>query len=370
MSVTDPYAVLGVQRNASQDDIRAAYRQLARQYHPDVNPDNPEAEEKFKEVSQAYAVLSDEDKRAKFDRTGSVEDAVGADHFQNVDFSDLFEAFMGGFGGQRQRAAGRHGEDLRADVTLDLLEVFEETEKPIKYKKMARCTRCEGGGAEPGTKPETCAQCKGQGVIGRIQQTFIGSIRTSVTCNACGGEGRTIRNPCTQCKGRCLETVQSELEVKVPAGIEDGMTLRLSGRGSDGLGAGSPGDLYVVVHVKPDHRFERNGTELYSKVELTYPQVVLGDRVQIDGLTGSLDLNVPAGTQPGHEFRFRGEGLPRVHGGSRGSLVVRAIVTVPKKLSEAEAALLREYAEASGGPVPVGDEGGLLSGIFSKKKKK
>lgn len=368
--MTDPYAVLGVQRDASQDDIRAAYRRLARQYHPDVNPDNPEAEEKFKEASQAYSVLSDEEKRARFDQTGSLDDAVGSGGYQNVDFSDLFEAFMGGFGGQRQRSVGRHGEDLRADVTLDLIDVLNETERDISFKKMARCSRCDGGGAEPGTKAETCAQCKGQGAVGRIQQTFIGSIRTSVTCNVCGGEGRIIRNLCTQCKGRCLETVPVELEIKVPAGIEDGMTLRVSGKGSDGLGAGSPGDLYVVVHVKTDARFERNGTELFSKIELTFPQVALGDQVEIAGLTGPLDLVVPRGTQPGHEFRFKGEGLPRVHGGSRGSLIVRTKVSVPKKVSEAEESLLREYAELTGGPIPHGDEGGILSGIFGKKKKK
>ena len=370
MPVTDPYAVLGVSRDASADEIRSAYRHLARQYHPDVNPDDPTAEEKFKEVSQAYAVLSDEEKRARYDQTGSVDEVPMGDFFQNVDFSDLFEAFMGGFGGARSnRTAGRNGEDLRSEVTLSLLDVLTGVKSPIKYKRMARCSQCEGTGAAPGTKPETCKTCDGQGVVGRIQQTFIGSIRTSTTCPECGGAGKTIKEPCGQCHGRGLEVVESDLEVSVPPGIEDGMTLRVSGRGSDGLGAGVPGDLYVIVHVRPDDRFVRKGADLYTVVSLTFPQVALGDRVKVQGLTDELEADVKPGTRHGHEIRFKGEGLPRLHGGARGSLYAVVEIAVPKKPTETEAELLKKYAEASGGPIPRGDEGGFLGHLFGKKKK-
>lgn len=370
MPLSDPYAVLGVSRGASADEVRSAYRRLARQYHPDVNPDDPGAEEKFKEVSQAYAILSDEEKRARFDQTGSVEEVPNQDYFTNVDFSDLFEAFMGGFGGGRSsRTAGRDGEDLRAEVRLELIDVLTGVEKPIKYKKMARCAKCEGSGAAPGTKPETCRACKGQGMVARVQETFIGSIRTSTTCPTCGGVGKTIESPCDQCRGKGLDVVEVEIEVSVPPGIEDGMTLRVSGRGSDGLGAGAPGDLYVIVHVRQDERFARKGPDLYTVLDLTFPQVALGDRVKVQGLTDVLETDIKSGTSHGEEVRFRGEGLPRLHGGARGSLFAMVRVRIPKKPTEAEAELLRKYAEASGGPVPRGEEGGFLGALFGKKKK-
>lgn len=367
----DPYAVLGVARDAGADEIRSAYRRIARQYHPDVNPDNPEAEEKFKEASQAYAVLSDEEKRARFDQTGSVDDVASQDFYQNVDFSDLFEAFMGGFGtsARASRSAGRNGEDLRAEVTLDLLDVLTGVERPVSYRRMGKCKVCEGSGAAPGTVPETCQTCSGRGMVTRIQDTFIGSIRTSTTCPACNGAGKTIKTPCENCKGRGLEVVDENISVSVPPGIEDGMTLRVSGRGSDGVGQGVAGDLYVVVHVNQDKRFVRNGSDLHTQLDLTFPQVALGDKVKVQGLTDKIDLQVKAGTQPGQEFRLKGEGLPRLHGAARGSLYVHARVQVPTKVGEVEAELLRKYAEASGGPVPKGEDGGFLGALFGKKKK-
>lgn len=372
MSVIDPYTVLGVARDASADDIRSAYRRLARKYHPDVNPDNPEAEEKFKEASQAYAVLSDEEKRARYDQTGSVDEVPNQDFFQNVDFSDLFGSFFGGFGTSQRasRASGWDGEDLRAEVTVSLVDVLEDTERQIQYKRMAKCGTCSGSGAAPGTEPETCGTCEGRGMVTRVQETFIGSIRTSSACPTCGGEGRLIKSPCSECKGRRLVVAESSIEVTVPAGIEDGMTLRVTGRGSDGVGIGAPGDLYVVVHVQQDKRFVRRGPDLYTELNLTFPQAALGDKVKVQGLRGEIELSVKAGTQPGHEFRFKGEGLPRLHGGARGSLFARAALTVPERTSEAAADILRQYAEASGGPVPQGEEGGILGSLFGKKKKK
>src|SRR5690349_9504147 len=303
MSGKDPYAVLGVTRDASADDIKSAYRKLARQYHPDVNPDNPEAEEKFKEASQAYAVLSDQEKRARFDQTGSMEDVPNQDFFQNVDFSDLFGTFFGGFGtsSRASRSAGWDGEDLRAEVSVTLLDVLTGVAIPVEYRRMARCTTCSGSGAAPGTQPETCRSCEGRGMVTRVQETFLGSFRTSTVCPDCRGEGRVIKDACPECKGRRLVTVDAAIEVNVPAGIDDGMTLRVSGRGSDGVGIGSPGDLYVVVHLQRDPRFVRQGSDLLTTLELTYPQVALGDKVKIAGLTDDVEIEIKPGTQPGHE---------------------------------------------------------------------
>ena len=371
MSVTDPYVVLEVPREATADEIKSAYRHLARKYHPDVNPDNPDAEERFKEVSQAYAVLSDDEKRAHFDQFGSVDIGQGQGFSTQVDFSDLFEAFLGGFGGGRQAdpTAGRNGEDLRAEVTLSLLDVLTGVERPIKYRRMAECSSCEGSGAAEGTRPKQCGTCDGRGMVTRVQQTFIGGIRTSTTCPECKGAGQIIESPCETCKGRGLEVVDAEIDVTVPPGVESGMTLRVAGRGSDGVGTGAPGDLFVVIAVKDDRRFVRRGPDLYTEIELTFPQAALGDQIEIEGLTGALKIDVKHGMQPGHEFRMRGEGLPRLHGGARGSLIARTRINVPKKVGEEEAALLREYAEKSGGPVPKGREGGILGGLFGKKKK-
>jgi molecular chaperone DnaJ len=371
MPLKDPYATLGVSRDASADEIRSAYRRLARQYHPDVNPDNPEAEEKFKEASAAYAVLSDDEKRARFDQTGSLDDVPNQDFFQNVDFSDLFEAFMGfGSSARASRAAGRNGEDLRAEVTVSLMDVLTGVERPISYRRMARCSGCDGSGAAKGTSPEQCKACSGSGMVTRIQETFIGSIRTSTTCPECRGAGKIVRTPCEVCKGRSVEVVDAQVAVAVPPGIEDKMTLRVSGRGSDGVGSGAPGDLYVVVHVTPDPRFQRNGADLHAHLDLTFPQCALGDKVEVPGLTDTLEAAVKPGTQPGHEFRFRGEGLPRLHGGARGSLYAHARLLVPDKTSDEVAELLRTYAEKTGGPIPKGADGGFLGSLFGKKKKK
>ncbi len=377
MSVADPYALLEVSRDASADEIKSSYRKLARKYHPDVNPDNPEAEEKFKELSQAYAILSDPEKKAQFDRFGSVEDIPsGADFSSQVDLSDLFDAFFGGSGGfgggggARRRSNGVDGEDLRADASISLIDVLTGSDYPISYKRMAKCGTCNGSRAAEGSSPKTCESCHGQGSVTKVQDTFIGRVQTSTTCPACRGEGKIIENPCGNCNGRGLEVVEDEVSIKIPPGIEDGMTLRISGKGSDGLGAGVPGDLYVMLHVEADERFSRQGENLYTDINLTYPQVALGDRVTVEGLTDEIELEVKPGTQPGHEFRLKGEGLPRLHGGARGSLYARVNLAVPKKSNDAEGELLREYARETGGPIPQEPSGGILDGIFGKKGKK
>lgn len=369
---TDPYAVLGVSRTASSDEIKSAYKKLARQYHPDVNPNDPTAEEKFKEISQAYAIVGDPEKREKFDRFGTADDhGMPGGGFQGGDLGDIFEAFFGGFGGQRggRRATGRDGEDLRAEATIPLQEVLTGVEKLVTYRRMKRCSGCSGTGAKDGTKPKTCSNCAGTGSVSRVQQTIIGSVRTSTTCPNCSGTGEIIEDKCPTCQGRKLERVEETITVQIPSGIESGSTLRVQGRGSDGVGSGHPGDLYVVLEVEEDDRFERDGTTLFTLVELTYAQAVLGDTIQIDGLTGPLELDIESGTDPGREFRIKGQGLPRLHGQHRGDLIVQATISVPSKINEEQEQLLRRFAELAGETNPKGQKAsGFLGGLFKKKK--
>lgn len=373
----DPYAVLGVPRDASADQIKSAYRKLARQYHPDVNPDNPEAEEKFKEVSGAYSILSDAEKKARYDQFGVTDDsgAGPGDFFQGggTGFADIFgmmeEAF--GFGGRSaRRQSGRDGEDHRAEVRVTLEEILKPQEKTLTYKRMAKCATCSGSGAQPGTSPETCSHCRGTGTVTRIQQTILGSMRTSMPCNVCQGTGQVIPTPCETCRGKGLELVTEKLTVTIPPGVEDGTALRVSGKGSDGTGIGRPGDLYVVVDIPDDPRFVRHGRELVTTVSLSYAQAVIGDKIIVTGLTGDLEIDVEPGTQPGAHIRVKGEGLPRLNSTARGDLIVECDLKVPKKVSDAEIELLREYAQLRGERIPQGPaSSGFLGGIFGKKKK-
>lgn len=372
MATPDPYAALGVSRDASPDEIKSAYRKLARQYHPDVNPNNPEAEEKFKELSTAYAILSDPEKKAQYDRFGSVDDQVGfqgnpGDFFQGgAGFGDLFEAFFGSQGGGPQRASGgrRDGDDLRAEAVVTLIEVLEGVEKKITFRRAARCETCEGMGTVDKSKPKACETCNGMGAVTQVRQTMIGSIRTQTPCPKCRGEGIQIDNPCGTCRGEGVTPKQEELFVTIPAGIEGGQTLRVQGKGSDGVRGGLPGDLYVVTHVAEDKRFIREGRMLETEVEITFAQAAIGDSIEIEGLTQTLELTIEPGTQPGDTFRIKGEGLPRLGGGSRGDLLVEAKITIPKKTSEGESKLLKEYAELRGEPIPNGP--GKPANIFEK----
>ncbi|MBX3111343.1 MAG: J domain-containing protein, partial [Fimbriimonadaceae bacterium] len=262
MAVTDPYAVLGVPRDATSDQIRTAYRKLARQYHPDVNRDDPGAEEKFKEVSEAYSILSDADKRARFDNYGVTDDQPGAgsaaDFMSGGGFADIFEQFFGAAGGghQRNRRPGhRDGDDLRAETVVTLREVLTGVERTLRYKRERVCRSCGGNGTADGSAPPTCPNCNGSGVVVRVAQTLLGSMRTQTTCPTCQGSGQKISDPCKTCHGRKTEVSDAEVSITVPPGVESGMTLRASGQGNDGLGGGHTGDLYVVVHVSDDSRF-------------------------------------------------------------------------------------------------------------------
>jgi len=370
----DLYEVLGVPRSADAAEVKAAYRKLARQYHPDVNPNNPEAEEKFKEVSVAYEVLSDEEKRANYDRFGTADGPQGFSGYgggaggQGFDFGDIFEAFFGRTGGQRtQRASGRDGDDLRTDVTLTYAEVVSGKTQTVTYRREIRCGDCKGTGAEGGSQPEKCTACNGSGQVSRIQQTFFGQVRTATTCGTCQGEGSVVKNPCKTCRGQKLVAEEASIEVTIPAGVDDGARMRLSGKGSEGVGAGVPGDLYVFIGVKDDARFVREGQTLKTSIDLTFAQAALGDEVEFDGVDAPVNLSVPAGTQPGTVLRVRNAGLPPLHGGARGDLLVQTQVLIPKRLSEAEAKLIRDLAELGGETMPKGSSG-VLGSLFKKKK--
>ena len=345
---------------------------MAREYHPDVNPNNPEAEEKFKELGEAYSILSDPNRRARYDQFGSAEDiptGSQSGYFQDVGFGDLFEAFFGGGGHSARRRGGiRDGEDIQVEVSVTLREVLDGAEKKVSYRRSATCENCNGNGTADSGPPATCSDCGGNGVVTSVKQTFIGSIRTQTACPKCRGEGIAIENPCASCHGQGVSPKSEELIVTIPPGVETGQVLRVSGKASDGVRGGSRGDLYVVIHVKEDSRFSRQGRDVLTEVELTFAQATLGDSLTIEGIGGELEVTFEPGTQPGETLRIKGEGLPRLNGGNRGDLFVEANVKVPKKVSEAEANLLREFAELRGEPIPQGGKGVFLGQLYQKKK--
>ena len=370
MPSKDLYEVLGISRNAEADEIKSAYRRLARRFHPDVNPNDPSAEEKFKEVGAAYAVLSDPSKRARYDQTGSTDDQPSDPFFQGGNISDIFDVFFGGGGqGGGRRRTGRDGEDIRVDLELTLKDVINGIQTEVVVNRKTECTSCHGTGGEGGKPPETCSTCRGQGQVSTVRNTFIGQVRTSTTCPTCGGNGTVVKDPCKTCKGRALIPETAKVPITIPPGFEDGATLHVPGQGSDGVGEGRAGDLYVVLQVANDRRFQRQGQTLFTILDVTFAQAALGDRVEIQGVEESVELTVPAGTQPGTQIAIRSGGLPPLHGGRRGDLIVQVSVKVPQKLSEGEAKLIREFAELRGEEVPKGDEkGGILGGLFHKKR--
>jgi len=367
----DPYDVLGVPRDSEANEIKSAYRRLARKYHPDVNPNDPTAEEKFKEIGEAYSILSDPEKKNRFDRTGSADENPDPFFGGSGGFGDIFEMFFGGggFSSQRQRRQGRDGEDLRADVEITLSEVVTGTHKDIAVRRMAQCSECNGTGSEGGAPPVQCPHCQGSGSITQTRNTFIGTVRTSSPCPHCGGVGSTISSPCSKCRGQGLVREESRVSVTIPPGVEEGSTMHLPGQGSEGTGYGRPGDLYVVLHVKEDARFERDSRNLITRVNITFVQACLGDDIVVPGVDGEYELHVSAGTQPGEVQAIRDGGLPPLHGGKRGDLLVIVQVTVPDRLGTEEIDLLKQFAELRGEPIPDTSSHSIFGNLFGKKKK-
>lgn len=371
MSQRDPYEVLGISREAGADEIKSAYRRLARRYHPDVNPGDGDAEEHFKEIGAAYAVLSDPDRRARYDQYGTLDDQPQDPFFGGAGmggFGDLFDMFFGaGMGQQRRRGFARDGEDIQASVTLTLKEVLTGIHREVVVDRLEECDACGGSGSEGGAQPESCGTCRGAGVVSQIRNTFIGQVRTQTTCPTCGGTGAIIKNPCTKCKGRGVLPAEAKVMLNIPAGVESGQTMQVPGQGSDGVAGGRPGDLYVSITVEPDRRFERQGTTLATDLDLTFAQAALGDRIEIQGVDGMVSVQIAPGTQPGTQIVARGEGMPPLHGGRRGDLIVNLNVKVPTKVNDAQAKLIRELAELGGERLPD-EPKGVLGSLFGKKK--
>lgn len=369
------YEVLGVPKNANADEIKSAYRRLARRYHPDVNPGDAEAEEKFKEIGQAYAVLSDPEKRQRYDQYGTTEDMPQDPFFggAGVDLGDIFSQIFGGggfgFGGQQQRGPGRDGADHQVEVELTYKEILHGVEKEISVQRSSQCDSCGGSGVEGGGPPPVCSTCRGSGVVMVRKNMGIMAMQTQAVCSTCRGAGVLIQNPCKTCKGQMLLPKVERLSVTIPPGVEGGMPLRLSGQGSEGILGGRPGDLYVVLQEAEDSRFERNGQTLYTVVRLNIAQASLGDQLVIEGVDENHEIEVPHGTQPGDRIQIKGGGLPPLRGGRRGDLIVGLAVDIPKNLNEAQISLLKEFAEVSGQDVPKGNGGhSILGNLFKKKK--
>ncbi|MDJ0769271.1 MAG: molecular chaperone DnaJ [Ilumatobacter sp.] len=369
----DYYELLGVSRTASADEIKKAYRRRARDLHPDANPDDPQAAEQFKELSKAYAVLSDDQQRARYDQFG--EAGVGGAGGPNMDdlfgggLGDIFDAFFGGggggpFGGGRRGPSGPpRGQDMEVSVAITFEQSVFGDQIPVELKLPQACDDCDGSGAGENTKPVTCSECNGSGQVRRVRQSVLGQMVSSSPCPRCGGLGEVITTPCKTCRGEGRVTTDKTYHVDVPAGVVDGSTLRLTRRGAVGPRGGSPGDLYVHLRVRPHDRYRREDDDLVTDVPISIAQAALGTKIALATLDGDEDLVVPAGTQPGHQFVLRGRGVPRLHGRGRGDLRAVVDVEVPTKLTSDEADLLRTFAEGRG--EEVGEAG---SSLFSKIK--
>jgi molecular chaperone DnaJ len=341
----DPYEVLGVSRDAAEQDVKKAFRRLARELHPDVNAHDPDAEEKFKEAAEAYEILSDPERRATYDRYGH-EGLRSGGYAPNFDgfgsIGDLFNAFFGSgspFGGSSGSALGG---DIAVAVEMTLLEASKGATIAVSYEAIDRCEHCRGNGAEPGTPIERCSRCNGAGQIQSVVRTPFGQMMRTGLCDACHGDGRLPSTPCGECGGRGQKTVERSEEVTVPAGIAEGQRIRVSGRGHAGERGGSPGDLYLLVRVRPDERFVREGDDLITALDVAAPLASLGVTMDIPTLEGPASVDVPAGTQPGDLLAVRGQGMPSLRGGRRGDLQVVVNVVIPRRLTDAQRELLSQ----------------------------
>ena len=364
MAKRNYYEILAVSRDATDGELKKAYRQLALQNHPDRNPGDKKAEERFKEINEAYSVLSDPEKRAHYDRFGTVGAGVGvevSDLGFGTLFDDLFEGFFGG-APRGRRARGRRGEDLQYDLEISLEEAATGLETKVQIPRLELCEACRGSGMEPGTKRHACSTCQGHGQV-RFSQGFLTVART---CPDCGGEGEVNRHPCKNCRGEGRRQGERQLRIKIPAGVEDGSQLRLSGEGAVGSHGGPAGDLYVVIRVRPHEFFVRRGEDLYCELPLTLPQLALGTEAEVPVLGGKAELKVPPGTQPGQILRLPGKGMPnlRARGRGKGDICYQVTVEVPTKLNAKQRQLLEEFQRAS-----QDQQGPLLASFLERMKR-
>lgn len=370
----DYYEVLGVNKNAPDGEIKKAFRKLAKQYHPDVNPGDKVAEAKFKEINEAYEVLSDAQKRSQYDQFGHAGTdpngfggfGRGFGDFDMGGFGDIFETFFGGSGFGRS-GRSKNGPQKGADLKYSLEIAFEEAafgvEKEISVNRMSSCPTCKGSGAKPGTNPKTCAHCHGTGQVQQKQSTPFGQFVNVKTCDVCRGEGKIITDPCSQCGGKGKVKNTTRLKVNIPAGIDDGQTISLRGEGEPGSKGGPPGDLYISIRVRPHVLFQRQNADVICEIPITFVQAALGAELEVPTLDGKVKYDIPEGTQTGSIFRLRNKGIPHLRGGGRGDQYVKVVVEVPKKLNEKQKAVLKEFAELSGDDVHE-----QRKGFFEKMK--
>lgn len=360
----DYYEVLGVSKSATDDELKKAFRAMAKKYHPDLHPDDKEAEVRFKEVNEAYEVLSDKEKRARYDQFGfaGVDPNYGAGqqggyggysggtYTGSFDgFGDIFESFFGGFGGGSTRSnanAPRRGQDVRVNANISFIDACHGTKATVKFTHFEKCPDCNGTGAKAGTSSSTCPDCNGTGTVRINQRTPLGVFQTTKTCDRCGGKGKVIKEVCPGCsgQGRVRKTLTKEIEI--PAGIDDDQTLKVSGAGDCGLNGGSAGDLNVRIKVKPDDIFEREGYDIYTEIPISYMQATLGDEITVPTIDGKVKYKIPEGTQTGTVFRLKGKGVKRLYRAERGDHYVTVKVEVPKNLTKKQAELLRAFDDS------------------------
>lgn len=366
MTQKDFYKILGVERNASDQEIKRAYRKLAQKYHPDKNEGDKEAEKKFKEISEAYETLSDSKKKSFYDQFGQTQGAAGQGGYsgfegfgaQGFDFSsfsggggfaDIFESFFGGGGGgsKSHRRGPVRGENIEAGIKINFEESVTGTERELEITKADRCDHCKGNGAEPGSKINTCSICRGTGEVRQIRQTLLGQIATSRTCDTCNGEGRVPEQKCTVCHGTTRVRKREKVKIKIPAGISTDSTIRLSGKGEAGINGGTYGDLYLHITVESDKNFIRNGNDVHSEQKIHLLQGVLGDEINVKTIYGNVKLKIPAGTQSGKVFKLKSYGMPRLNTDQKGDHYLKIVLDIPLKLSKKEKELYIELAKES-----------------------
>jgi molecular chaperone DnaJ len=355
----DYYEVLGLSKGASEDDIKKAFKTMARKYHPDLHPGDQEAEEKFKEVNEAYGVLSDPEKKARYDQFGHAGvdpnygggGGYGGGGFSGFgDLNDIFDNIFGGFGGGGRRRADpnapKRGGDTKVRITLDFMEACKGVEKTVNIQRLERCSQCNGTGADGNSTRETCTACGGKGQRVQRQQSFLGEMETVVTCSVCGGKGQIIKHPCSKCGGAGRSRTVSSFQVNIPAGIDDGQTIRMTGKGDAGLNGGQNGDAYLIVSVKEHGLFRRDGNDIYCEVPITYAQAALGAEITVPTIDGNVSYTIAEGTQSGTKFRLREKGVKVLNRNSRGDQYVTVSVEVPKKLSKKQRELLRAFDDS------------------------